>query len=150
MNLNTGDSSTSVVRWLTLHSWTLNCQSRRLDSIQFLCSRAHILAGWRLETQLTLLNWNVIYNHFALPILKTQPLYWCEGVFTVSLQQWKLLDCSLRIRCSGNVITESLPSNELLFWLHYSYSRESCHNIVTCRGYEWLILWVIDLIDWIY
>jgi hypothetical protein len=29
-----------------------NCQCRRLDSIQFLCSQAHILAGWRLETQL--------------------------------------------------------------------------------------------------
>jgi hypothetical protein len=30
-----------------------NCQFRRLDSIQFLCSQAHIPAGWRLETQLS-------------------------------------------------------------------------------------------------
>jgi hypothetical protein len=29
-----------------------NCQHRRLDSVQFLCSQAHILAGWRLETRL--------------------------------------------------------------------------------------------------
>jgi hypothetical protein len=29
-----------------------NCQFRRLDSIQFLCSQAHILAGWRPETRL--------------------------------------------------------------------------------------------------
>jgi hypothetical protein len=29
-----------------------NCQFRRLDSIQFLCSQAHIPAGWRLETGL--------------------------------------------------------------------------------------------------
>jgi hypothetical protein len=30
-----------------------DCQFRRLDSIKFLCSEAHVLAGWRLETQLT-------------------------------------------------------------------------------------------------
>jgi hypothetical protein len=29
-----------------------NCQFRRLGSIQFLCSQAHILADWRLETLL--------------------------------------------------------------------------------------------------
>jgi hypothetical protein len=28
-----------------------NCQFWRLDSIQCLCSKAHILAGWRLETR---------------------------------------------------------------------------------------------------
>jgi hypothetical protein len=30
-----------------------DCQFRRLNSIQFLCSQAHILAGWRLETRLS-------------------------------------------------------------------------------------------------
>jgi hypothetical protein len=30
--------------------------SIRFDSIEFLCSQAHILAGWLLETRLTLLN----------------------------------------------------------------------------------------------
>jgi hypothetical protein len=30
-----------------------NCQFRRLDSIQFLCSQAHILAGWHLEARLS-------------------------------------------------------------------------------------------------
>jgi hypothetical protein len=29
-----------------------SCQFRRLDSIKFLCSQAHIPAGWRLETRL--------------------------------------------------------------------------------------------------
>jgi hypothetical protein len=29
-----------------------NCQFQRLDSIQFLCSQAHILAGWSHETRL--------------------------------------------------------------------------------------------------
>jgi hypothetical protein len=28
-----------------------HCRFRRLDSIQFLCSQAHILAGWRFETR---------------------------------------------------------------------------------------------------
>jgi hypothetical protein len=28
-----------------------SCQFRRLDSIQFLCSKVHILAGWRLEAR---------------------------------------------------------------------------------------------------
>jgi hypothetical protein len=28
-----------------------NCQFRTLDSVQFLCSRVHVLAGWRLESR---------------------------------------------------------------------------------------------------
>jgi hypothetical protein len=37
-----------------IHFWPLfyNCQFRRLDSIQFLCSHVRIPAGWRLETRL--------------------------------------------------------------------------------------------------
>jgi hypothetical protein len=62
-----------------------NGQFRRLDSIQFLCSQAHILAGWRLETQLILLYWTFLYNHFARTTQKTQPLCCWEGVFTASL-----------------------------------------------------------------
>jgi hypothetical protein len=31
-----------------------NCQFRTLDSVQFLCSPAHIMADWRLETRLYL------------------------------------------------------------------------------------------------
>jgi hypothetical protein len=62
-----------------------NCQFRRLDSIQFLCSQAHIQAGWRLETQLTLLSWTLLPNQFAQTMHKTQPLYCWEGVFTAPL-----------------------------------------------------------------
>jgi hypothetical protein len=40
------------------------------------------------------------------------------------------VNCFLRIRCSGNMFTESLPSNERLFWLHYFGFRASCHNII--------------------
>jgi hypothetical protein len=59
--------------------------SPRLDSVQFLCSQAHILAGWRLKTQITLLNWNLLYNHFARTTQKTEPLYCWEGVYRAQL-----------------------------------------------------------------
>jgi hypothetical protein len=62
-----------------------NCQFRRIDSIQFLCSRVHILTGWRLETQLTLLKQTLLYNNFARTKQKTQPHYCWEGFFTASL-----------------------------------------------------------------
>jgi hypothetical protein len=62
-----------------------NCQFRRLDSIQFLCSQAHIPAGWRLETRLTLLNWTLLYNNFVRTTQKTQPPYCLEDVFTAPL-----------------------------------------------------------------
>jgi hypothetical protein len=55
------------------------------DSTQFLCSQAHILVGWRLETRLTLLNWILLYNNFEGTTQKSQPLYYWEGVFTAPL-----------------------------------------------------------------
>jgi hypothetical protein len=58
-----------------------NCQFRRLDSITFLCSQAHIPAGWRPETQpftsTRLLFYTILccrtllYNHFAETTQKT-------------------------------------------------------------------------------
>jgi hypothetical protein len=42
-------SSHRLIPFLSLFC---NCHFRRLDSIQFLCSQAHIPAGWRLETRL--------------------------------------------------------------------------------------------------
>jgi hypothetical protein len=39
----------SLIHFLSLFC---NCQFQRLCSIQFFCSQAHILAGWRLETRL--------------------------------------------------------------------------------------------------
>jgi hypothetical protein len=38
--------------------------------------------------------------------------------------------CLQRIRCCGDVFTESLPSNERLFLLHYSDFRTSCYNMI--------------------
>jgi hypothetical protein len=101
------------------------CKFWRLGSVQFPCSKAHILSSWRLETRPTLLNWNLLYNRFALTTQKTQLLYCWEVVFRAPL----LFDCCLRIRCRGNVFTESLPSNERLFCLHYSGCRTSCHSM---------------------
>jgi hypothetical protein len=51
-------------------SFFYTCQFRRLDSVQFLRSQAHILTGWRLETRLSstaiLCFFEILpYNHFA-------------------------------------------------------------------------------------
>jgi hypothetical protein len=65
-----------------------NCKFWRLDSVQFLCYQAHILAGWRLETRLcaaTASFGNLPYNHFALATQKILPLCCWEGVFTAPL-----------------------------------------------------------------
>jgi hypothetical protein len=60
-----------------------NCHFRRLDSIQFLSSRAHIPAGWYTDTRLftsrllfcaALCCRILLYNHFAQTTLKTQLL----------------------------------------------------------------------------
>jgi hypothetical protein len=63
----------------------LRLPSPELDPVLFLCSQAHILAGWRLETRLTLLSRTLHYNHFARITHKTQPLYCWEGVFIALL-----------------------------------------------------------------
>jgi hypothetical protein len=48
-------------------------------------------------------------------------------VCIVIAQQY--LDCCLLIRCSGNLFTESLHSNERLLWISYSGFQASCHSI---------------------
>jgi hypothetical protein len=61
-------------------------QFRRLDSVRFLCSQAHILAGWRLGTRLDYpldgLNWTLLHKHSERTTQKTQSLYCREGMFT--------------------------------------------------------------------
>jgi hypothetical protein len=85
---------TSDHTWVSLHRLIpflplfCNCQFRRLDSVQFFCSQAHNLAGWRLKTRLTrltLLKWTLIYDHFARTTQKTQSLCCREGVFAEPL-----------------------------------------------------------------
>jgi hypothetical protein len=101
----------------------------RLDSVQFLCSEAHILAGWRLETRLTLLNWT---NHFARTKQETQPLYCWEGVFTASLHSngsYLIVACiflvagtCLRSRCLAiNIYSDfTIPAFERHVTIYYS------------------------------
>jgi hypothetical protein len=60
-----------------------------------------------------------LYSHGADP---TE-----NKIFVAKAQQY--FYCCLRIRCRGNVISESLPSNKRLLWLHYSGFQASCHNI---------------------
>jgi hypothetical protein len=44
----------------------------------------------------------------------------------------QFLYCCLRIRCRGNLFTETLPSSGCLLWLHYSGLQASCHSIIRC------------------
>jgi hypothetical protein len=62
-----------------------NCQFRRLDSIQFLCSQAHILAGWLLEALDDCQLRNSPNKHLSRTTRKIQRLYCLEGVFTAPL-----------------------------------------------------------------
>jgi hypothetical protein len=64
-----------------------NCQFRRLDSIQILCSQAHVPAGSvsKLDSTTTASFGTLPYNHFARTTGKTQDLYCWKGVFTVPL-----------------------------------------------------------------
>jgi hypothetical protein len=102
---------------------------------QFLCSQAHIVAGWRLETQLTLrchLS-SIIFDcrlmrlphFFSLYSLYAAPT---ENTVSIVIAQ-QYFNCCLLIHWRGSLFTESLPSNERLLWLRYSGFQASCHNI---------------------
>jgi hypothetical protein len=87
-------------------------QFRRPDSVQFLCSQAHILAGWCLETRL---------NSSQLNYFSTSTLHGPRRKHSLSIVVKECLQCRciamevarllLRIHCRGNVSTESLPNN---------------------------------------
>jgi hypothetical protein len=69
-----------------------NCQFRRLDSVQFLCSQAY--PGWLASRNFTvILNWTLLYNHFARTTQKTQFLYFWEGVFAAPLHSYPIVAC---------------------------------------------------------
>jgi hypothetical protein len=92
-------------------------QFRRLDSVQFFCSHAHIPADWRLETRL----FASLYYCSMPPNTSLQPLcmdltgntFSCWSVFTAPLRRgphrnWPLL---LRRLYCGHVFTEPFVSN---------------------------------------
>jgi hypothetical protein len=77
----------SFHRLISFLSLFCNCQFRRLDSIQFLCSQAHILVVWRPEIQLftsdsVICCWTLLCNNFARtpqeirPLLLRRSVYW--------------------------------------------------------------------------
>jgi hypothetical protein len=61
-----------------------------------------------------------------------------ENTVSIVIAQ-KYFGCYLRIRCRGNLFTESLPSNERLLWLRYSDFQESCHNTIKERSIVWTV-----------
>jgi hypothetical protein len=85
---------------------------------QFLCSQAHILEGWRLETQLTHCHFfSIIFDCRLQRLPQFSSLYnlWEDPhktSFPLLFQQY--LNCCLFIRCRRNMFTETLPSNERL------------------------------------
>jgi hypothetical protein len=89
---------------------------------------AHSLAGWRLETRLTLLNWTLLYNHFARTTQKTT--YYYEDVFAarrcIATEATRFF---LTYWLPREYIYRVVASSERLFWLHFSGFRASCHNI---------------------
>jgi hypothetical protein len=106
-----------------------NCQFRRLDSIQFLCSQAHILADWHLETRI-----NSCHLNSSLQLLCTDHAENNLSILGKACLQGRCMATEftrffLRIRWSENIFTELLPINEHLFWLRYSVFQASCDNI---------------------
>jgi hypothetical protein len=88
----------------------------RLDSIQFLCSHAHIRVSWSLETGLILLNWPLLYNHFARTTHKTQFLNCREGVFTTPLhsnESYSIVACV--IVAAGMFLPSSCLAMDVFF-----------------------------------
>jgi hypothetical protein len=120
----------------------------RLPTLSILCSQAHILAGWRLETQLTQ---TILFVHFITPRHGLRRKHSFSLVEKACLQRRCIatdVACCLRIRCRRNVFTEQLPSNGHL-WFHYSGFRVSCHNIIdevlwhVLTVSEFIYLWFI-------
>jgi hypothetical protein len=119
-----------------------NCQSRRLDSTQFLCSQFHILADWHLETRLDstrldstrllLLPASEFFLRTTLQGPRRKQSQYIIG--KACLQRHCIATEFTRLLLAYSFLrgyfTESLPRNERLFWLHYSGFRTSCHNML--------------------
>jgi hypothetical protein len=82
-----------------------------------------------LATQLTLglpqLLFQLVWNPHYIACEGGDPR---ESTFSIVIAQ-QYFGCCLRICCRGNLVTESLPSNERLLWLRDSGFQASCHTI---------------------
>jgi hypothetical protein len=108
----------SLVRFLPLFC---SCQFSRVISVPLLPSS---YPGRLVSRNST----NFLYNYFARITQKIQPLYCWDDVSKRRFKAMNLFDCCLLIRCCGNMCTESLPNNELLFLFHCSGFRDSHHG----------------------
>jgi hypothetical protein len=108
-----------------LYSATANSE----DSTQF-NSSAPKLISWQAgvsKLDSILLNWTLLYKYFARTKQKTQSLYCYKGVFAASLYSngsYPIVAC---VFVASEMFTDLLPSNEHLFWIHYSGFRVSYH-----------------------
>jgi hypothetical protein len=116
--------------------------SPELDQILFHCSQAHILTVWLLETRLISMLLLAASEFFFIITFhgprrkKTVSLLLGRSVYITVAYQRKLLVCCLRIRCCGNMVSSSLPSNGRFIWFHYSGFLASCHSILFYYTYS--------------
>jgi hypothetical protein len=86
-----------------------NCQFRRLNSIQFFCSKAHVLAGWSLETWL---------NSFSTVLFFITTLHGPRRKHSLSI----VVEACLQLRCIETEVSRLL--------LAYSLQWEWVYRIV--------------------
>jgi hypothetical protein len=69
-----------------------------------------------------------------------------ENIVSIVIAQ-QYLDCWLLIRCSGNVSTESLPSNKRLLWLRYYSGFQGRHVKIYSLSRTFLTAWqeILDI-----
>jgi hypothetical protein len=130
----------SLITFLIL---VCNRQFRRLDSIEFLCSQVHFLAGWSLDTRLTFLNRNLLHNHFARTTQKTQTFYCWEGVFTAPLNS---NGSYLIVACIFVAEGMCLPSRCLAMNIYSDFTIPAfgshvtvCSRLTSIQNFQWFI-----------
>jgi hypothetical protein len=113
-----------------------SCHFQRFNSVQFLCSQTHILAGWHLETWLNStihLKWTFLYNHFAQTMQKTKPLF-CWGMFTALLHNNG--SCSV-VACIFIAAGIWSPSRCLAMNFYSDFSIPAFrHHVTICCDFE--------------
>jgi hypothetical protein len=97
--MHQGSQSSLVVSWQRIYAQPNSFLAIILQLPNpkiFLNSIPLLPVGWRLETQLTLLSWTLLYNYLARTTQKSQPRYCWEGVFRAPLQNKE--SCSIVVR----------------------------------------------------
>jgi hypothetical protein len=129
----------------------LQLPTPELDPILFLCSQAHILAGWGLDTQLILTIIFIFYNLSARTMQKTQSLYCWEGVFTAPLHRigsYSIVTCVfvaagtclpsrfLAMDVSSDITIPAFRRHVTLWLILYFYYSEINHDHYKTAGWN--------------